>query len=146
MGKVGVDMDGFGQFATDLEFVERLISEESVFCLPGTCFGSHNYVRVVLTVPKETLREACARISTFCTRHYHPQTITNGISNANVTNGHINGGTHEMCNGGNHEHPMKEEVDVLAAKVNAIENVSSLVSETERLTKGRCVVCGGGSL
>lgn len=33
--QVGVDMANFPSLKDDLDFVERLISEESVFCLPG---------------------------------------------------------------------------------------------------------------
>lgn len=33
--QVGVDMASFPGLKNDLDFVERLISEESVFCLPG---------------------------------------------------------------------------------------------------------------
>merc|ERR1712106_593779 len=55
---VKVEMDKFPEFDTDLEFVERMISEESVFCLPGKCFDYPNYVRLVLTVPAEMMHEA----------------------------------------------------------------------------------------
>ena len=35
------------------------------------CFDFPRYVRLVLTVPEEQLREACARIRAFCLRHYN---------------------------------------------------------------------------
>lgn len=88
---VGVDMSGFHKFSNDLELVEKLINEESVFCLPGKCFDYPNYVRLVLTVPLEQLREACNRISAFCKRHYH------------AINGHSNGMTFDSYSGRNHE-------------------------------------------
>ncbi|KAK8391406.1 hypothetical protein O3P69_017176 [Scylla paramamosain] len=84
---VGVDMTMFPGLKNDLELVERLISEESVFCLPGKCFDCPNYMRIVLTVPEPQLREACKRIITFCSRH-HASAHVNGLAHAN---GHVNG-------------------------------------------------------
>jgi len=46
----------------EMEFLERLMREESVQVLPGTCFGAPGYFRVVLTVPENKLKEACKRI------------------------------------------------------------------------------------
>ena len=63
---VKVDMSRFPGITSDLQFVERLVSEESVFCLPGRCFNYPNYIRIVLTVPKSLLEEACDRINEFC--------------------------------------------------------------------------------
>ncbi|KAK7070917.1 hypothetical protein SK128_004885 [Halocaridina rubra] len=84
---VGIEMDGFPDFVNDLEFVEKMISEESVFCLPGKCFDYPNYMRIVLTVPEKQIREACERIAGFCTRHYQP--VKNGEHSLNgITNGH----------------------------------------------------------
>lgn len=82
---VGVDMDSFPQFDDDLQFVEKMISEESVFCLPGKCFDYPNYVRIVLTVPEKQLQEACDRIAAFCMRHF--QAVNTGFAH---TNGHAN--------------------------------------------------------
>ncbi|XP_022244580.1 tyrosine aminotransferase-like [Limulus polyphemus] len=67
---VGIDMDRFGEFKSDLEFVERMVSEQSVFCLPGTCFNYPDFIRIVLTVPEEQMQEACERIADFCNHHY----------------------------------------------------------------------------
>ena len=44
------------------------------------CFDYPNYIRIVLTVPDEQLREACTRIAHFCSAHYvgehgHPRNI-----------------------------------------------------------------------
>ena len=63
---VKVDMTRFPGISSDLQFVERLVSEESVFCLPGRCFNYPNYIRIVLTVPGPLLEEACNRIHEFC--------------------------------------------------------------------------------
>lgn len=66
---VKVDMERFPMFRHDLQFVERLVSEQSVFCLPGKCFNYPNYFRIVLTVPTELISEACDRMNEFCHRH-----------------------------------------------------------------------------
>ncbi|XP_050709914.1 tyrosine aminotransferase-like [Eriocheir sinensis] len=84
---VGVEMASFPALKNDLDFVERLISEESVFCLPGKCFDFPNYVRIVLTVPDQQLREACNRIADFCARHH---ASAHALAHAH-TNGHVNG-------------------------------------------------------
>jgi len=43
--------------------------QESVFVLPGSCFGAPNFFRVVFTAPQEKLGEAYARIAEFCEAH-----------------------------------------------------------------------------
>ncbi|XP_015283701.1 PREDICTED: tyrosine aminotransferase [Gekko japonicus] len=67
---VGIQMDHFPEFENDVEFTERLIAEQSVFCLPATCFEYPNFFRVVLTVPADMMAEACQRIRQFCEQHY----------------------------------------------------------------------------
>ncbi|XP_023346899.1 tyrosine aminotransferase [Eurytemora carolleeae] len=66
---VKVDMSRFPMFRSDLDFVERLVSEQSVFCLPGKCFNYPNYFRIVLTVPQVLLSEACDRMLEYCSQH-----------------------------------------------------------------------------
>lgn len=66
---VGVDMTKFPEFANDMQFVENLVTEQSVFCLPGRCFDYPDYFRIVLTVPEAQLRQACARIAEYCAVH-----------------------------------------------------------------------------
>uniref|UniRef100_A0A0B7BD18 Aminotransferase class I/classII large domain-containing protein n=2 Tax=Arion vulgaris TaxID=1028688 RepID=A0A0B7BD18_9EUPU len=68
---VGIDMKSF-PFKSDVDFTEKMITEESVFCLPATCFQYPNFFRVVLTVPTEKVIEACERIRMFCERHLMP--------------------------------------------------------------------------
>ncbi|XP_052747624.1 tyrosine aminotransferase [Galleria mellonella] len=63
---IEIKMSMFPKFENELKFVERMVSEQSVFCLPGKCFCYPNYMRIVLTVPEDILREACQRISLFC--------------------------------------------------------------------------------
>lgn len=67
---VGIEMDNFPEFNDELDFVQDLVKEQSVFCLPGKCFEIENYFRIVLTVPKEMMIEACTRIKEFCAKHY----------------------------------------------------------------------------
>ncbi|GCC20459.1 hypothetical protein chiPu_0019019 [Chiloscyllium punctatum] len=38
---VGIDMDDFPEFESDIDFTERLIAEQSVFCLPATVTPFH---------------------------------------------------------------------------------------------------------
>jgi len=66
---VKVDMSRFPNFRSDLDFVEHLVSEQSVFCLPGKCFNYPNYIRIVLTVPEDLLSKACDRMLEFCSAH-----------------------------------------------------------------------------
>jgi tyrosine aminotransferase len=68
---VEIEIEKFTGFANDLEFVEELVREESVLCLPGKCFKCPKpFVRIVFSSPKEVLEEAMGRIKEFCERHY----------------------------------------------------------------------------
>ena len=68
---VGIDRAGFSKdFSNDLEIVEAMVTEQSVFCLPGKCFNIPNFFRIVLTVPGNLMAEACDRIAEFCEKHY----------------------------------------------------------------------------
>jgi tyrosine aminotransferase len=55
-------------YGGESEFVEGLIREESVYCLPGSVFGLRNWVRLVLTFPEEMMQDACERIASYCDR------------------------------------------------------------------------------
>ncbi|XP_046991821.1 tyrosine aminotransferase [Schistocerca americana] len=81
---VGITVTLFPEFSSDLDFVERLVSEESVFCLPSQCFNYPNYMRLVLTVPKEQMEKACKRIAAFCQRH-HQDYLSKRISSVSIT-------------------------------------------------------------
>eukprot|EP00172_Hildenbrandia_rubra_P000205 Plantae.Rhodophyta-Hildenbrandia_rubra.ctg10936.p1 GENE.Plantae.Rhodophyta-Hildenbrandia_rubra.ctg10936~~Plantae.Rhodophyta-Hildenbrandia_rubra.ctg10936.p1 ORF type:complete len:513 (+),score=116.04 Plantae.Rhodophyta-Hildenbrandia_rubra.ctg10936:104-1540(+) len=65
MAKVDVGLLGVED---DRMFVEELYREESVFLLPGSCFGARNFVRVVFCAPKFVLSEAFHRMRAFCAR------------------------------------------------------------------------------
>ncbi|XP_028666003.1 tyrosine aminotransferase isoform X1 [Erpetoichthys calabaricus] len=69
---VGIEMEHFPEFQSDVDFTERLVAEQSVFCLPATCFEYPNFFRIVVTVPEEMMVEACNRIQEFCQQHYEP--------------------------------------------------------------------------
>jgi tyrosine aminotransferase len=63
--------DQFGDEITDdKDFSKKLLEEEAVFVLPGTCFGAPNFFRIVFTAPEEKLTEAYERIVAFCTRNH----------------------------------------------------------------------------
>ncbi|XP_023942075.2 tyrosine aminotransferase [Bicyclus anynana] len=66
---IEIKMALFPEFKDECQFVESLVAEQSVFCLPGQCFEYPNYMRIVLTVPEDKLREACQRITIFCKEH-----------------------------------------------------------------------------
>uniref|UniRef100_A0AAV2KYK5 Tyrosine aminotransferase n=1 Tax=Knipowitschia caucasica TaxID=637954 RepID=A0AAV2KYK5_KNICA len=70
---VGIDMENFPDFKNDVDFTERLVTEQSVFCLPASAFEYPNYFRIVVTVPEEQMVEACGRIREFCLTHYRPR-------------------------------------------------------------------------
>lgn len=67
---IKIELPCFPEFKTGLEFMQRLMEEESVFCLPGECFGIPGFMRIVITIPSELINEACDRMSEFCSRHY----------------------------------------------------------------------------
>eukprot|EP01135_Chromosphaera_perkinsii_P011318 Nk52_evm1s2374 gene=Nk52_evmTU1s2374 len=64
-----VDVGHFKDIPNDMAFCEKLCAEESVFCLPGKCFGYENYCRIVFSGPEDKLREAFSRMGEFCKRH-----------------------------------------------------------------------------
>ena len=67
---VGIDLKKFPSIKTDLEFVQLLIREKSVFCLPASVFECPDYFRIVLTMQKDKIMEACNRIADFIYDHY----------------------------------------------------------------------------
>ncbi|XP_005815563.1 tyrosine aminotransferase [Xiphophorus maculatus] len=69
---VGIEMDHFPEFQNDVDFTERLVTEQSVFCLPASAFEYPDFFRIVLTVPEELMLEACGRIREFCRAWYRP--------------------------------------------------------------------------
>ena len=66
---VKIEVEKFPTFTSDLHFVETLVAEESVFCLPGGCFEYPGYVRLVLSIGHDVLQDAIQRIEDFCARY-----------------------------------------------------------------------------
>jgi len=67
---VQILVDEFDDVVTDdVSFTGKLLEEENVFALPGSCFGADNFFRVVYCAPKEMLGKAYDRIKDFCDRH-----------------------------------------------------------------------------
>jgi len=67
---VHIDRDAFLDCPSDLLFAEKLLEEESVLVLPGTCFRAPGFVRIVTTVPEPVLQAAWDRVESFCSRRY----------------------------------------------------------------------------
>merc|ERR1712038_1480277 len=67
---IGIDIEKFPGFVSDVDFTERMVTEQSVFCLPAKCFQYPNFFRIVLTVPEAKLQAACGRLAEFCEHHY----------------------------------------------------------------------------
>jgi tyrosine aminotransferase len=66
-----INISKFKDIKNDLEFVEKLVSEEAVICLPGKCFRCPTpFVRIVFSSPIEVLEKAYLRIREFCARHH----------------------------------------------------------------------------
>ena len=78
--QVGIEMQRFPSFSSDLELIERMVAEESVFCLPGACFDYPNFMRLVLTVPTELMIEACNRLEFFFERYFVAERISKSSS------------------------------------------------------------------
>ena len=80
---IGIDIQNFPEYKDELQFVQALVKEQSVFCLPGQCFDYPNYMRIVLTVPEGLIWESCTRIAHFCSKHYKNSFDPNLIENLN---------------------------------------------------------------
>jgi len=66
---IKVEISRFKSFAKNQEFIENMVKEESVFCLPSEVFEIDNYFRILLTLPPDIMAEACQRIKSYCLRH-----------------------------------------------------------------------------
>lgn len=67
---VGIEIEHFPGINDDRQFTEKLMEEQSIFCLPAICFQLPNYFRIVLTPPTEKMKEAMTRLQEFCETHY----------------------------------------------------------------------------
>ncbi len=66
---MGIDVDKFKDIADDVDFTQKLLSEESVFVLPGRIFHMPNFVRLVICPAYEKLQIVCDRLDNFTKRH-----------------------------------------------------------------------------
>jgi len=53
----------------DVDFCKKMLAEESVGLLPGSCFGADNFFRVVICPPEDKLCIAFNRLGEFVARH-----------------------------------------------------------------------------
>ncbi|TQF82836.1 pyridoxal phosphate-dependent aminotransferase [Elioraea sp. Yellowstone] len=65
-GCLGKTSAGGRRIESDLDFVLALLEEHHVAAVHGGAYGMSPYVRVSYATDTESLREACARIQTFC--------------------------------------------------------------------------------
>jgi len=75
---IGVDIRSFPEFDGEEALIKAMISEESLYCLPGSAFNSPGGIRFVLTHSNETMFEACRRLEAFCQRHHHTDPLKRG--------------------------------------------------------------------
>lgn len=68
---IGINMACFNadDVSDDATFAAKLLQEENLFVLPGKCFSSDDYVRLVMCCPPEMIQDACDRVKSFCARH-----------------------------------------------------------------------------
>jgi len=66
---ITIDLERFPEYKTDIEFTAALVKEESVFVLPGTCFGLGSSMRIVTSAPSDMLKQAMDRMKAFIERH-----------------------------------------------------------------------------
>lgn len=78
---VGFDPSIIG--CDETTFLQNLIIEESVYCLPGSAFNLPNWFRLVLTYPEEVTREACQRIVDYSNRRLRPVKFHTQLTPAN---------------------------------------------------------------
>jgi len=114
-----VGMDGFPAFDGCTQVVEALVAEQSVFCLPGKCFNINNFFRIVLTVPKEMIVEACDRIAEFCHKHNSPANKANHpriLSDASSSDVHFSSASSVVSSADE----LDDDVDYPPAAANAV--------------------------
>ena len=53
---------------SDVEFCDRLLTEQKVVCIPGSAFGTcgAGHIRIAYTTGQDNLREAFCRLGQFC--------------------------------------------------------------------------------
>eukprot|EP00455_Lapot_gusevi_P028535 TRINITY_DN3047_c0_g1_i5.p1 TRINITY_DN3047_c0_g1~~TRINITY_DN3047_c0_g1_i5.p1 ORF type:complete len:376 (-),score=117.00 TRINITY_DN3047_c0_g1_i5:440-1567(-) len=66
---VGLKLAEFRDIESDIDFCQKLLAEQSVAALPGSCFRQPNFIRLVFCVAEDVLVEAGQRIAQFCADH-----------------------------------------------------------------------------
>ncbi|KAH7366527.1 hypothetical protein KP509_18G082700 [Ceratopteris richardii] len=66
---VKLNMTMFPELRDDIGFAYALATEESVIVLPGTAFGTPNWIRIIFAAQPSLLDQAWDRIESFCSRH-----------------------------------------------------------------------------
>lgn len=66
---VEIKPENFKDIKDGMDFAQKLLDEEFVFVLPGSCFNAPDFIRFVTCPPEDMLKKACARIADFCERH-----------------------------------------------------------------------------
>jgi len=67
---VEIDFAAFKDIESDVDFCNKLLSEQMVLVLPGKAFRAPGFVRIVFCAPERILSKACDRIQAFCSAHY----------------------------------------------------------------------------
>lgn len=71
---IEININAFADVTDDIDFMRKLLAEESVFVLPGTIFGMKNFFRIVFCAPIPMLGSAYDRMAEFCARHTKSET------------------------------------------------------------------------
>jgi len=50
----------------DMDFTQKLVEQQSVYVLPGSCFKMNTFFRIIFSSPRASLIEAIERIDVFC--------------------------------------------------------------------------------
>lgn len=66
---IEIEISKMKDIENDIDFMRKLLAEESVFVLPGNIFNCPNFFRIVTCPPKEKLEIAFTRMEEFCKRH-----------------------------------------------------------------------------
>ena len=66
---VCIDFEQFPDIENDVSFCKKLLEEQYVLCIPGSCFCYENSFRVVLCNPPEFFEEFGQRLKAFAEAH-----------------------------------------------------------------------------
>lgn len=82
---VGIDFSQLKDIKDDNEFAQKLLIEQNIIVLPGQCFGSTGFLRLVICCGPEKLTEAFHRLGEFCSRHNSNNTVPFAIASSKRT-------------------------------------------------------------